>query len=162
MGGAGDDQLFGGAGDDRLFGQGGNDTLFGGSDDDLIRGGFGDDRLEGGAGKDELLGDSGDDVLVGGAEADRLSGGGGADRFVYEDLLDLGDKIIDFNPLQDVIDVSALANGNADAVRVVDAGLKAEVYLETSGSTEVKVAELLWVDAGQLVVGDDPGANILV
>jgi Ca2+-binding RTX toxin-like protein len=64
----------------------------------IIRGGFGADHLQGGAGNDTLSGGAGDDVLTGGP---------GADRFVLGGV-DLGrDQITDFDPVNDVLDVSA-------------------------------------------------------
>ncbi len=161
-GGDGNDMLHGGAGSDRLFGKAGDDSLFGGSESDLLRGGAGNDRLDGGTGTDQLFGDSGDDVLNGGAGADRLIGGSGADRFVFEDILEVGDIISDFNPLEDILDLRPLTSGGAATVQVVDGGYKSDVFLATGGGQQVKVAELWSVDAAELVVGDDAGANILV
>ncbi len=161
-GGAGNDMLDGGAGADRLFGKGGDDNLIGGSESDLLRGGLGNDRLEGGDGGDKLYGDAGNDVLIGGGGRDRLMGGDGEDRFVFDDILHLGDTISDFDPLEDLLDLTALTSGGGATVHIVDHGLKAEVFLQTAGGAETKVADLMWVDAGQLVVGDDAGANILV
>jgi hypothetical protein len=64
----------------------------------IIRGGFGTDRLAGGAGADILSGGAGDDFLT---------GGGGADRFVFGGV-DLGrDQITDFDPANDILDISA-------------------------------------------------------
>ena len=64
----------------------------------IIRGGFGTDILSGGAG---------DDILSGGAGDDVLTGGGGADRFVLGGV-DLGrDQITDFDPVNDVLDISS-------------------------------------------------------
>lgn len=68
-----------------------------GSQPRIIRGGFGADRLTGGAGDDTISGGAGDDYLTGGA---------GADRFVFGGV-DLGrDLIIDFDSVNDIIDVS--------------------------------------------------------
>ncbi|MBJ7899550.1 MAG: hypothetical protein GC158_06450 [Cyanobacteria bacterium RI_101] len=75
-------------------------------------GGSGNNRLLGGAANDSLNGGSGNDKLTGGAGKDRLVGGPGADAFIYAELTDslLGghDQIVDFNPNQDKIGVSAL------------------------------------------------------
>jgi len=64
----------------------------------IIRGGFGTDRIAGGPGPDTLSGGAGDDVLTGGS---------GADTFVFGGV-DLGrDQITDFDPANDILDISA-------------------------------------------------------
>ncbi|MDH4475499.1 MAG: hypothetical protein QE274_03415 [Verrucomicrobiaceae bacterium] len=89
----------------------------------IIRGGFGDDLLTGGAG---------DDILSGGGGDDHLIGGGGVDSFVFG-AVDLGrDTIADFDPAEDVIDVSALFWGAQG-----DARDHLSVRLETSSATSV-------------------------
>lgn len=115
------DRLLGGLGDDTLEGGAGNDRLLGGAGDDRLRGGSGADRLEGGAGHDLLVGDRGADrlmgglgrdTLMGGHGADILTGGAGADVFRFAVLgdspRDTPDLIIDFRPVEDRIDLSAL------------------------------------------------------
>ena len=65
----------------------------------VLTGTAGIDALTGGAGKDTLTGLGGRDVLTGGAEAD---------RFVYTKVLDAGDRIMDFQPGIDRLDVAQL------------------------------------------------------
>lgn len=93
----------------------------------LIDGGAGNDTLIGSAGADTLSGNNGNDSLSGGGGVDRLAGGlgsdtleGGAagDRFIYAAALEsrtgsLADRITDFTPGSDRINLSAL---DADAV----------------------------------------------
>lgn len=74
----------------------GSDTLSGGAADELILGGAGADRLSGGGGAD---------ILVDGAGRDTLTGGAGADLFVLIADGD-SDRIEDFDPLQDRLDLS--------------------------------------------------------
>ncbi|WP_161630518.1 S8 family serine peptidase [Gemmobacter nectariphilus] len=110
---AGDDWLDGGDGDDRLSGGAGDDTLIGGAGRDRLRGQAGQDVLTGGDGDDWLHGGDGDDTLIGGAGRDVLTGGAGADVFVLG-TADPGtgrDRITDFTPGEDRIDLSALASG---------------------------------------------------
>ena len=83
----------------RMIGAGLADTLVGTTGADLISGSAGDDRLYGGAGNDILLDGTGLDVLVGGA---------GADSFVLS-VDAQTDRILDFDPSQDSIDLSAWA-----------------------------------------------------
>lgn len=61
--------------------------------------------------RDQLYGDAGDDVLVGGLGNDVLTGGEGHDRFDYGSRSEGGDSIIDFDPTQDVIDLSRVLSG---------------------------------------------------
>ncbi|WP_371060850.1 hypothetical protein [Rhodosalinus sp. 5P4] len=71
--------------------------LAGGDGDDLLAGGSGDDRLSGGAGRDILMDGPGDDTLLGGP---------GADVFVMA-WDDAPDRIEDYDPAEDRIDLSA-------------------------------------------------------
>ncbi|GAB3386586.1 glycosyl hydrolase family 28-related protein [Azotobacter armeniacus] len=141
--------------------------------DDLLTGSDADGRISGGAGADRLDGGAGDDVLDGGAGRDRLTGGEGADTFLFslrEDshrspLGTFNDLILDFDPTQDRIDVSALGftglgngyNGtlavttNADGMRTylksfeADAeGRRFEVALEGNHSSQLSAANVVF------------------
>ena len=78
----------------------------------ILRGNSGDNVLSGGGGVDKLYGGGGDDTLYGGAVYDVMSGGTGADTFVYQALSDspttYSDRITDFDPLVDKVDLSQL------------------------------------------------------
>ena len=107
--GDGNDFVTGDAGDDQLFGDSGDDFLSGGAGNDTIQGGAGNDRLLGGAGNDILRGEAGNDILTPGAGRDTMSGGAGRDRFRFDAGSTGGkrlDKIEDFNPKQDIIELS--------------------------------------------------------
>jgi Ca2+-binding RTX toxin-like protein len=141
-GGAGRNQLFGNDGDDLIFaspggdligGGAGNDTIRGGDGADSIWGGLGDDNIGGGAGNDLIYGAAGnntiwggwgDDTIHGGTGRDVMAGGPGADVFVFASPAHAGigatrDRIADFTPGVDRIDLTALAttfNGTAGLV----------------------------------------------
>lgn len=66
-----------------------------------------DDVLAGGDGADSIAAGAGDDILMDGAGADTLRGGAGADTFIFARDGDM-DVIRDFDPLQDVIDLSGI------------------------------------------------------
>ena len=106
--GDGNDFVVGDVGDDQIFGGNGDDFLSGGDGNDQISGDAGNDTLQGGAGNDTLVGGDGNDILIPGAGQDTLSGGAGRDRFRFEKG-STGkplDKITDFNPKQDIIEIS--------------------------------------------------------
>jgi Ca2+-binding RTX toxin-like protein len=63
---------------------------------------------QGTEGIDVLIGTSGNDIFIGFRGADILTGNGGSDEFIYNDFADRGDRILDFNPLDDFIDLSPL------------------------------------------------------
>ncbi len=129
-GGAGDDILQGRAGDDVLVGGDGADTLQGGAGNDTADySGAGPVRisLQSGDAKDSsgatdnisgienIIGSLSDDLLVGNAQAniliggvgaDTLRGGAGADTFVFNDRLDFGDTIRDFESGLDRIEIA--------------------------------------------------------
>ena len=90
---------------------GDGDSLPGGLGGLVLEGGDGDDVLLGGAGDDVLLGGAGDDVLVGGAGDDLLTGGAGADTFVWRAGESGTDRITDFTPGEDSLDLSDLLVG---------------------------------------------------
>jgi Ca2+-binding RTX toxin-like protein len=124
-GGSGADTMYGGAGDDGLFGGEGNDTLVGGAGVDYLVGGNGDNALYGDAGNDSLNDGDGNGYFIGGAGEDGMYGGGGADQFFSgsgsdwmiggngADLFvfapgDGADTIVDFNVLEDHINLAAV------------------------------------------------------
>ena len=116
-GGRGADTLKGGNGEDTLIGRLGADTLRGGPGRDTGYGNKGDDLLLGLKGKDTLYGGRGNDTLIGGAGRDVMTGGAGDDSFVFQSCDDspaaaaLPDRILDFTPGEDIIDLSGLVDG---------------------------------------------------
>lgn len=120
-GGQTDDKVSGDQDNDLIHGAGGNDFVSGGANRDELWGDMGHDTLMGGAGRDSLFGNEGNDtlkagsendLLIGGTGLDLLTGGGGADRFIFKSITDsivgAADKIVDFNPGMDFIDLSAI------------------------------------------------------
>jgi len=114
QGGAGADALRGGAGADRLQGALGRDRLDGGGGADRLAGGRGADALDGGAGRDALRGGAGADRLRGGDGEDLLAGGHGADRFVLDEAAGRRDRVADFDPGRDRVEVLSGAAGFED------------------------------------------------
>lgn len=125
-GGSGWDRIWGKTGADQIQGNGGKDRLWGGSGSDSLSGGAGADRLWGNGGKDEIQGEDGGDKIYGGGGGDTLSGGGGADLLQGgrgndemrgdggADVFVFGqghgkDRILDFTPGEDLIDLRGLA-----------------------------------------------------
>ncbi|SMX32756.1 Bifunctional hemolysin/adenylate cyclase precursor [Octadecabacter ascidiaceicola] len=80
-------------------GTGGNDTIAGQADDDVLLGGDGNDSLRG---------NNGEDTIMDGDGLDTMSGANGADLFILvkDEYTDI---ITDFDPSEDVIDLSALS-----------------------------------------------------
>ncbi|MEB3359018.1 MAG: alkaline phosphatase D family protein [Synechococcales bacterium] len=109
------DVLKGRQGNDRLIGEDGDDRLDGNEGNDLLKGGKANDRLRGQDGRDRILGQQGNDVLIGGEGNDVLNGGRGADVFVYESVDDGRDRILRFNPDEDLIDLSQIFADDAFA-----------------------------------------------
>ena len=158
-GGRGGDMLEGGAGNDRLDGHEDDDTGLGGAGRDLLRGHGGndilrgngdDDRLTGQRGRDRLYGGNGDDLLRGDKDVDLLSGGSGSDTFLFRRIEDSPtgsrpDRIADFAPGQDLVDVSRLTEtgfafigpdsftGTGPEIRTVDKGSRLALIADADG-----------------------------
>ncbi|MEZ5919536.1 MAG: VWA domain-containing protein [Alphaproteobacteria bacterium] len=114
----------------------------------------GDDTLSGGASDDLIFGQEGHDVISGGAGNDVLYGGSGNDVFLFENLADGIDAIMDFEA-GDILDVSALLVGY-DAVTdaITDFVFKTEsagdtaIFVDANGSGNI-------ANATQIAVLDD-------
>lgn len=90
---------------DILLGDSGRDTLYGGGGDDVLYGGVGADVLHGGTGTDVLHGGAGRDVFRWGfLSRDRPA----LDTY----LLDAADRVADFSPGTDRLDLSGYQNFN--------------------------------------------------
>ena len=90
-------------------------TQTGGASSDNLSGSAGDDWLFGGAGNDTIDGGAGDDLITDGSGEDSLIGGSGAD--VFQLALDgSGDTIADFDPEEDIIEITGIPVGNLDLV----------------------------------------------
>lgn len=98
-----------------------------GSQRRIIRGGFGNDHLSGGPGADTLSGGAGDDILTGGV---------GSDQFVFGGVDTGRDRLTDFDPAQDLIDLSALFWGMTG-----DARQYLTVRLDTDYTTAIPTLE---------------------
>jgi Ca2+-binding RTX toxin-like protein len=140
-----DDRLDGLAGNDTLIGGPGDDTLDGGDGADNLSGGGGNDRLAGGSDNDALAGGSGDDLLQGGAGTDNLTGGSGGDTFRFSAITDslhgANDRITDFDPSRDLIDLSALGytgmgDGHDTTVKVSYTPTTGRAYIQNLDANE--------------------------
>ncbi len=120
------DTLRGDQDDNQIVAYDGNDVLEGRDGRDRLFGRNGDDTLEGGEGKDRLEGGEGNDVLFGGAGDDRLIGDLGADIFVFE-LGDGMDRIEDFDPLNDLLDLTSWGLSSFSELDVQDGAIGAEI-----------------------------------
>lgn len=118
VGGAGADSLDGGAGRDLAdFSGGGPVRANLVSGDALDSSGAVDtltaiEDLAGSLDRDVLVGNNDDNRLEGGVSADVLRGNGGADTFVFNDRLDFGDTIRDFQSGLDRIEIDRVTIGD--------------------------------------------------
>ncbi len=143
----------------------GDDKLYGGNGNDTIKGRAGDDMIFGGDGDDTLWGNEGDDMFFGGLGADWIKGSDGSDIYVYEDVLEGGDTIVDFRPgSNEKIDVSAIlldapgfvADDAFDDgfLRVQQSGSHVQVFIDPDGSGggegETLLVTLENADAGEI------------
>jgi len=111
--------IWGDTGNDSIAGTSQADRLLGGVGNDQLTGYSGADRLTGGSGNDRIAGGEGNDILFGGAGRDLLIGDADADVFAFltaaESSVTASDRISDFNPLQDLIDLRGIDANTASA-----------------------------------------------
>ena len=154
LGRSGNDKLDGGRGDDVLKGDGGRDVLRGKQGNDILLGGRGNDKLVGGFGDDQIYGNQGADVLKGGFGHDLLSGGQGKDRFVYTNAQEKGDRITDFKPNRDAIDLSQVFTQKQyvsnrplrDYIKLIQSGASTIVQLDANGKVTGGFETLVTLD----------------
>lgn len=128
-----------GAGSDIVSANGGNDIVNLGSGNDIGAGDAGNDLLNGGSGDDDLYGGYGVDILTGGSGAD-LFGFYADDEYGTDSGVGPGnrDRITDFNPLEDVIDVGDV--GDLSFVgQSAFSGVNQVRYFHSGGDTIVQV-----------------------
>ena len=135
----------------RLTPDGQFDTSFGAHPGHFlpVQGSEGDDLLTGVAANESLQAGAGDDVLDGGGGRDLLAGGEGRDVFQFSRLEDsyrtssqgFADRILDFNPGNDRIDVAALGftglgDGHDGTLAVVANASGTRTYLKSFDADE--------------------------
>ncbi|MET3051181.1 type I secretion C-terminal target domain-containing protein, partial [Pseudomonas alkylphenolica] len=185
IGGAGNDQLNGDAGIDTASyasangavtvslassleqntGGAGNDTLTGienliGSDyNDNLTGNGTANLLQGGLGNDTLVGGGGNDVLIGGPGNNVLTGGDGNDIFLWQQGNSGHDRVTDFTPGTDRLDLSQLLQGENATTASLDDYLHFKVT--GSGSGVVSTIEVSAVaGAAPTQIIDLAGVNL--
>lgn len=136
----GDDLASGGDGNDRVFGGGGDDTLSGDDGNDRVKGNSGDDIVLGGGGNDRVIGGGGSDTLDGGAGSDRYHGGFGADTLIFS-ADGVSDKINNFQDGLDLIDVSAFAIADIDAIIGTGRQIGEDLILDFGGGDTIIIED---------------------
>lgn len=140
---------------ENAVGGSGNDTLIGNNASNILYGGAGNDKLIGGKGEAHIFGGSGNNTLVSGAGQDVLEGGSGANVFVFQNASDSTplafDRILDFKPGQDKIDLSGIDANTTLAERQSFTFVNAANFSHTAG-------ELRY--SGWLLSGDLNGDGI--
>ncbi|WP_414160014.1 type I secretion C-terminal target domain-containing protein [Pseudomonas sp. BNK-44-b] len=151
-------QNTGGAGLDTLVSI---ENLIGSDYNDTLIGNDGDNVLSGGLGDDILIGGGGNDILIGGPGNDTLTGGSGNDTFVWQKGDTGHDRVTDFTPGSDRLDLSQLLQGeNATAASLDDylhfkvsgSGVNVVSTIEVSsvaGAAATQTIDLAGVDLAQ-------------
>lgn len=145
-GNRGDDTLHGGSGRDMLMGGPQNDLLLGAKHADHLRGRAHADTLDGGLGDDRLQGEHGHDRLIGGPRNDTLTGGHGRDVFVFDSGVD---RITDFEPDKDRIDVSATWIDSYDELMSVTRSTGNDTRIVVSDTDEISLKDIAPTDLSE-------------
>jgi uncharacterized protein len=126
--------------------------------------------INGTALRESLSGTPGDDRIAGGPGADVLTGGAGSDTFVYTSLRDAQDRITDFTPGTDRIDLSALLQGlgvitdrpvTDGFVRLVNSAGGLSLQIDPDGMAGPAVPRALTVLAGVVASQFDPARDLV-
>jgi Ca2+-binding RTX toxin-like protein len=131
-GGKGADTIHGRVGNDLLMGEDGNDILNGNKGSDTLIGGIGDDILTGGEGNDEIDGGAGRDWIYLDSGNDTATGGEGRDTFVFA-AAGGSASITDFDPGQDVLDLSAHNLGGLRDLRAAATNVNGDLLIDLGG-----------------------------
>jgi Ca2+-binding RTX toxin-like protein len=126
-----------------VHGSSGNDTISGGKGIDILFGGDGDDGLNGGPGDDFLYGGNGNDRISGSAGNDYLKGNAGSDTFVFGADAGGRDRIGDFRPGTDFLEIKSDLNGN---------GLKSASQVLGTATTDADSNAVLHLGGGVEIV----------
>ena len=118
-----------------LVGDGDADILTGTDNTDYLFGNGGADQLYGLLGDDVLAGGDGDDLLVGGLGNDLLTGGMGIDTFKWQPGDSGTDRIADFKPGEDVLDLSDLLTGLSPTAGAAELTNYLNFTFATTGTT---------------------------
>ncbi|MCY1399707.1 hypothetical protein D9M71_147700 [compost metagenome] len=116
---------------ENLIGSNFNDTLSGDGGNNVIYGGLGSDILNGGGG---------DDLLIGGLGDNTLTGGAGNDVFQWQQGGSGHDRVTDFTPGTDRLDLSQLLQGENASAASLDDYLHFKVTV--SGSDVISTIEV--------------------
>lgn len=137
----------------RFIGYGGWDTLEGGAGDDRLEGWRGHDFIDGGDGNDFILGGMDNDTLTGGAGDDTLGGGAGEDIFIFA-AGSGNDKISDFSPSEDILDLSGASagfSGKSDLEAVVSEE-EGGLLIDLGGGDSVLIVGLTLADLANMSI----------
>ncbi|HYI72816.1 MAG TPA: hypothetical protein VEX87_23895, partial [Skermanella sp.] len=126
-----------------IHGSSGNDAISGGKGIDILFGGDGDDGLNGGPGDDFLYGGNGNDRISGGGGNDYLKGNAGSDTFVFGADAGGRDRIGDFRPGTDFLEIKSDLNGN---------GLKSASQILGTATTDADSNAVLHLGGGVEIV----------
>ena len=88
-----------------------------------------DNTILGSTGDNRIYGNGGDDIIIGWRGKDVLAGGEGSDLFVYEELRDGADIILDFEAGKDVMDFRQLGVKESD-VEIKDSTNGAQFFVK--------------------------------
>lgn len=164
-----------GSGDDDINITAVTASVSAGSGNDRLSTSAGDEYLFGDDGRDTLSGNGGNDTLVGGAGNDSLSGGDGQDRFRFEQPTDGVDRLSDFNPHDDFIEVfgftfgGELVEGNSlsadqfmvgssasdSSDRFIYNDLKGELWFDVDGTGAAAQVQLATLATGLNLTHED-------
>ena len=132
----------------------GGETLTGDNGINAILGDFGNDVLSGLDGDDLIRGEAGRDIITGGFGADTLFGGAGVDEFVYREVSEGADLILDFTPGEDKIRVDAAGFGGD-----LFAGMNVELLVAVGAATLNEDGAFLYNPVSGALFYDRSGAG---
>ena len=126
--------------------------------------------INGTTGRDSLLGTDSNDIITGFQGADRITTGNGQDKLVYNSIVDAGDFITDFDPLNDIIDLqgvlqsvgfsgsNAIDDGYVQLVSYGSRGTSLQIDTDGSDGSAIFRPYLFLQGVSATVINDNPNS----
>ncbi len=132
--------------------------------------GSGVNEIFGTQGRDKLIGTQNNDIITGFQGVDRITTGDGQDQIIYTSIVDAGDLITDFDPLNDTLDLqgvlqsigfngsNAIDDGYVQLVSYGSRGTSLQIDADGTDGSAIFRPYLFLQDVSATFVNDNPNS----